>query len=180
MIFYSIWRERDSSCIECHSELKTTTTWRKHMHIDHNMIFYSRRERQSLCLMSFRVKDDDDLRKLCQVKLFQELIRQKFCLHSQAPSPASPPPFSRKDRHGGVHPLSGLQRLTWREDWGWQSWPVEKVPQTMLASLLIPHPCHKGNAFMETTKILIQNEGWYGINGSGVRVEVHYWWWVLS
>ena len=94
--FFIQFEKRDSSCVECHSELKTTTTWRKHMHIDHNMIFYSRRERQSLCLMSFRVKDDDDLRKLCQVKLFQELIRQKFCLHSQAPSPASPPQFSRK------------------------------------------------------------------------------------
>ena len=66
------------------------------MHVHQNMIFDSIwRERQFTCWMSFRVEDGDVLRKWFQIKLSWALITQKFCLHSLAPSPASPPPFSR-------------------------------------------------------------------------------------
>ena len=76
MIFY---KERKSSCVECHSQFKITTTWktysgwpwhdflwrakkfmwwmsfkvedhydlRKHLHVDHNMIFYEERKSSS-------------------------------------------------------------------------------------------------------------------------------------
>ena len=58
MIFYEA---RKSSCVECHSGLKITTTWKTYSGWPWHDISW--REKKFMCWMPFKVKDHYDLRK---------------------------------------------------------------------------------------------------------------------
>ena len=61
MIFLIFYKERKSSCVECHSQFKITTTWKTYSGWPwHDFLW---RAKKFVCWMSFRVEDHYDLRK---------------------------------------------------------------------------------------------------------------------